>query len=193
MKKAWLVVMSTCLLATGARAAHAQQKAYSVKVSDKIVHMEILVPDGHWIKVAVQEGEQARITDPELKLDMAFIPVRQGVGIRVRAFRIEKHPSGDESMHFVEEIDTNIGDIGYTKKATSAFAVKVVEMITPPAGSSSGLPAKGQCSNLGSILGDKVLAKAAGRCCVTCGGTKTCGCAVDDDCGSCCAGLCCLN
>jgi hypothetical protein len=30
-----------------------------------------------------------------------------------------------------------------------------------------------------------------GRCCVSCGGTTSCGCAVDDTCGSCCSSGCC--
>jgi len=131
-RKLYLPTVLTCLLVGIAGIAHAQQKAYSVKVSDKIVRMEIQAPDGRWIKVAVQEGDQARITDRDLKLDMAFIPVRQDGGVRIRVFRIETHPSGDESMHFVEDFDTKVGDIGYTKKATSTFAVKVLEIKDPP-------------------------------------------------------------
>src|SRR4051794_39207818 len=133
MRKPCLTTMLTCLLVATAGGAHAQQKAYSVKISDKIVRMEIQVPDGHWIKVMVFEGEQARITDRELNLDMAFIPVRQDGGVRVRAFRIQKYPSGDESMHFVEEFDTKIGDVGYTKKVAAPFAVKVLEVKDSPA------------------------------------------------------------
>jgi hypothetical protein len=189
MKKRWLVAMSACLLAAGV--VHAQQKAYSVQVSNKIVHMEIQVPDGHWIKVAVQEGDQARITDRELELDMAFIPVRQDGGIRVRAFRIEKHQGGDESMHFVEEFDVNIGYISYTKKAAGTFAVKVIQVSAPPPDSSKGAAEKRGCSNLSGMTGDSSLDKLAGRCCVTCGSTTSCGCGVWDTCGSCCVGLCC--
>jgi len=125
--------MVACLLVGAAGTAQAQQKAYSVKISDKIVRMEIQLPDSHSVKVAVHEGEQARITDRELKLDMAFIPVRQDGGVRVRVFRIETHPSGDESMHFVEDIDTKIGDAGYTKKAGGAFTVRVLEVKEPSA------------------------------------------------------------
>jgi len=188
-KKLWLVMISACLLIVGAGAVSAQQKAYSVRVSDKIVRMEIQVADGRWIKVAVQEGEQARITDNEMKQDMAFIPVRQQDGFRVRVFRIEKHPTGDESMHFVEEIDTKIGDIGYTKKAPSTFSIRVLQVGDPINASHENTPAKGFCSGASDALTFKF--GGGGRCCVTCGSTTSCGCAVEDYCGSCCSGGCC--
>jgi hypothetical protein len=141
-------------------------------------------------KVAVQEGEQARITDNDLKLDMAFIPVRQEDGIRVRMFRIEKHPTGDESMHFIEEIETKIGEIGYARKAPSTFSVRVLQVGDPLTAGQEGILAKG-CNSRG-VSGNLTLKfGGGGRCCVTCGGTHSCGCAVDDYCGSCCSGGCC--
>jgi hypothetical protein len=192
MKKLWLFTISACLLIGAAGAVSAQQKAYSVRVSDKIIHMEIQVSDGRWIKVAVQEGEQARITDNEMKLDMAFIPIRQEDGFRVRMFRIEKHPTGDESMHFVEEIDTKIGDIGYTKKAPSTFSIRILQLGDPSTAGHEGIPAKDSCNKSSGASGDLTLKfGGGGRCCVHCGGTTSCGCAVEDYCGSCCSGGCC--
>jgi hypothetical protein len=131
MKKLLLLTAAAVLLAAPAARA---EKAYSVPVSDKIVKLELQAPDGHWIKGMVLEGDQFRIDDSVLKLSMAFIPVTTERGVRVRVFRIEKHGK-DESMHFVENIETNLGDTAYTKKASVGFGIRVLDVVKPPANS----------------------------------------------------------
>lgn len=130
MKKMLLLTVAAVLLAGPAARA---EKAHSVPVSDKIVKLEIQAPDGHWIKGMVLEGDQFRIDDSALNLSMAFVPVTtERGGIRIRAFRIEKHGEGNESMHFVEDIDTNLGDTTFTKKAKVGFGVRVLDVVKPP-------------------------------------------------------------
>jgi hypothetical protein len=190
MRNACRLTLALLLLLASAIGAKAEQKAYSVPVSQKIVNLEVQVPDGHWIKGAVLEGDQFRVEDHDLKVTMAFIPLtKAGGGVLVRVFRIEKHEDGNESIHFVEEIESGLGETAYTKKAAAAFSVRVVKVTEPPA-EGGGRPAlKSSCkASSGSIALSKFI---AGRCCITCGGNTSCGCAVDDTCGSCCAGGCC--
>lgn len=139
MKNACRLAVAFLMLAAGTAGAKAEQRAYSVPVSQKIVKLEVQVPDGHWIKAAVLEGDQLRVEDRDLKVVMAFIPVTKDGAVRVRAFRIEKHKDGDESMHFVEDIDSGVGETAYTKKAAASFAVRVVKVVESPA---EGYPAK---------------------------------------------------
>jgi hypothetical protein len=132
MKRNRVVLLAALALAVPAAGVQAQQKAYSVPVSNKIVKLEIQVPEGRWVKAMVQEGGQVRVEDQSLNLTMAFVPILQDGGIRVRAFRVENRGNGNESMHFIENIDTRTGDTGFTKKAAGAFAVKVIEVVVPP-------------------------------------------------------------
>ena len=150
MKTVRRVLLPLLLLAVGATGVEAQQKAYSIPVSKKIVRLEVQIPDGHWIKGAVLEGDQFRVEDRDLKFAMAFIPVVKETGVQVRTFRIEKNANGDERMSFVENLDSGLGDAVYTKKdvytekgkASLTFGVRVVKVVEPPADADEHSPAK---------------------------------------------------
>lgn len=142
MKTVRRVLLPMLLLAVAATGAEAQQKAYSIPVSKKIVRLEVQVPEGRWVKGAVLEGDQFRVEDRVSNVAMAFIPVVKESGVQVRAFRIEKHENGDESMRFVENLDSGLGDASYTKKAPGAFGVRVVKVVEPSAEADDHSPAK---------------------------------------------------
>lgn len=160
---------------------------------DKIIKMEIYVPAGRWIKVSVLEGEEARVHDSQLGLELAFRPVRQREGFRVDVFRIGRRATGEPAVQFVEDLLADLGEIAYTKRASSSFGVRVVDVVEPldlnsqlgPTPKDSCLPGKKGVETFGTAL------PTGKQCCVTCGGEKTCGCAADDWCGSCCSGPCC--
>ena len=190
MKSSRRLALAFTLLTICAVQGKADQKAFSVPVSKKIVRLEVQVPDGHWIKAAVLEGDQLRIEDHSLKEIVALIPIIKSGNLVVRVFRIEKHEAGEESMHFVEDIEQGFGETSYTKKTTATFSVRSIGT-NEPSRDSNGRPAtKNSCKDEGNA---SFLTKVGGgRCCVTCGATTSCGCAVDDTCGSCCSGGCCL-
>lgn len=183
----WSLAVGVLLLFSGA--THAQtEKAFSVPVSQKIVRFEAQAPDGHWIKGAVLEGDQFRIEDHFLGQAVALVPVAKDDGVLFRIFRIEKHGADGESMHFVEELEMRPEETAFTKKAPSSLSIRGVSIGEPKA--TRGLPtAKSACRGNASQV---VKNNFTGRCCVTCGGTTSCGCAVDDTCGSCCSGICCV-
>ena len=183
----WSVVLVVLLSLAGA--AHAQaEKAFSIPVSQKIVRFEAQAPDGHWIKGAVLEGDQFRIEDHSLSQAVALVPVAKDDGVLFRIFRIEKHGTDGESMHFVEELEMRPEETAFTKKASSSLSIRGLSIGESKA--TGGLPtAKSACrGNANQVAKNNF----TGRCCVSCGGTTSCGCAVDDSCGSCCAGICCV-
>lgn len=189
MKKTFPLFAAIALLLAGSVAG--AEKAQSVPVSDKIVKLEVQAPDGHWIKGMVREGDQFRIHDSALNLTMAMVPIITERGIRIRTFRVEDRGEGNESMHFVEEIETSIGETGFTRKARFGLGVRVLEVVTPKADLDPRIPATKGCGKAGKLFEEGFGTGQVGRCCVTCGGTTSCGCAVEDTCGSCCSGGCC--
>jgi hypothetical protein len=187
MKKAFPLFVAAGFLLAGAAAR--AEKAQSVPVSDKIIKLEVQAPDGHWIKGAVREGDQFRIEDHVLNVTMALVPITTDSGIRFRTFRIEDRGEGNESMHFVEEFETGLGETAYTRKARIGLGVKVREVVVPKEDLDPRTPVLKGCGKAGKFLEEGYV--QPGRCCVTCGGTTSCGCAVEDTCGTCCSGGCC--
>jgi hypothetical protein len=191
MRRYCVLVMLLFSIGVSSVAVHGEQKAYSMAISKRLVKLEVQVPEGRWIKAIVQEGDQLRIEDHNFNLTMAFVPVIQDGAVRIRTFRVDKHAGANESMHFVENLDVAIGNTRYTQKALGGFAIKVLKVM----GSAldrvlDDAPLKGSCKADGEFSLEKGI---VGRCCVSCEGTTTCGCAVEDSCGTCCSGMCCMN
>lgn len=192
MRRAFFLTLTVLLLVSGELPIKAEQKVFSIPISKNIVRLEVQVPDGHWIKAAVLEGDQLRVEDQSLKVAVALIPVIKDGNLLVRVFRIEKRETGEESMHFIEQIEQGFGETSYTKLTAATFSIRAAGVNEPPQNNFNQPATKNPCKNGGNA---DFLSKFGGdgpaRCCVTCGGTTSCGCGVQDTCGSCCAGICC--
>lgn len=194
MRRMGSLFLAGCMLALiTVTAGGAQQGPGASPAMNKIIKMEIFVPAGRWVKVSVLEGEQARVRDGELNLEFAFLPVRQEAGLRIDVFRIDSGAAGKPSLQFVENLLADLGEAAFTKKTDRSFGVRVVELVDPlDLNAPLGPLAKGTCrqdKGARETLGVGLLAHK--ECCVKCGTEKTCGCAAEDWCGSCCSGGCC--
>lgn len=193
-KAAWL---SALVLVLGSSVAYSQQaevgqQAFSKPISDTLIRLEVQISADRVIKGMVQEGGMFRVTDASLGLSVGLVPVLQGDSVKVKVYEISKHPSGGgEVVRYREEVDLTPGAVAVPKKLRQVIEVSAPEIIrskTPeehPKGT-----AEKSVACLSQDQSTLRLVTAFG-CCVTCEGTTSCGCAVEDSCGSCCSGPCC--
>jgi hypothetical protein len=196
----WIAVTAVALVAGVASIASAEQRldAIAVPISDTLISLEVQAADGRWIRGMVQEGGMFKITEREAGTITGFVPIlKEGDLVTVRVFDIKRHASGGEMLAFVEEVELLVNETGQLRKATEPYPVRITG-IREPSGKAPhekpvlkgvhDLGSKGPCSELELALFEEVL---GGRCCLTCGGTESCGCSVSDSCGSCCTPPCC--
>jgi hypothetical protein len=155
-------------------------KVVGVPLSDLLIHWELTFASGRQAKMIAREGEVVR-----LKLvygrSFGFVPVVRDAergDISFRMFSIQKVKGVGEKLRFLETFDVQPGG-EYFPEALGGSLVKVssVRRVTP--------------EDLEFYLKLGESEEVIDGCCVTCDGTKVCGCAVGMDCGDCCSGICC--
>lgn len=193
LKTMWLVAV---VFALGTGAAYAQQaevgeQAFSKPISGTLIRLEVQISADRVIKGMVEEGGMFRVTDASLGLAVGLVPLLHEDSVKVKVYEISKHPSGGgEVVRYREEVELTPGTVGVPKKLQQVLELKVQEIIRSKAPEQPKSTAEKSMACVSQNQSTLRLVTAFG-CCVTCGGTTSCGCAVEDSCGSCCAGPCC--
>jgi hypothetical protein len=112
----------------------------------------------------IRDGEFVSISSPEL----SELKIKASIQSDKRGAKFEIYVKSRKAEAFSLEL-------GKAREIKGGLVVELADIIK--VGPSARSP------------GGRVV--ATGRCCVACGGTTSCGCAVDDSCGSCCSGGCC--
>jgi hypothetical protein len=149
----------------------AAQEASSIPISDRQFCVALKLPDGHTVTGRVLEGQMFKSSSTEFG-SFGFTPTLTPTGAaQVAVYEITLHSPGNEMLRRTETLELNLAapEPGRTLQGWEFSLCGV---------------------NAGDV-GDP--SKAGARCCVTCGSTTSCGCAVADTCGSCCSGPCCAK
>lgn len=94
------------------------------------------------------------------------------------------------SIEFFDTLEIQPGSVVSSSRLPVTLTTRIVEIRQLPRSNLAGGPTKVDPGIGITTLHDSLLQKEH-RCCVTCGETTACGCAVSMDCGSCCSGPCC--
>jgi len=152
--------------------------AKTVPVSHTKIALEIQLPGGGLVRAHVFEGGMLRLSIEETGETYGITPVIEGESVyRIALFSITS-TAGGEKIKIIE-----------------SFVLNENELAAAPARKDwiLGVTVTGSSTPLEPIFksGHQALRSGDGICCVTCNGIKTCGCAVEHDCGSCCVEECC--
>ncbi len=150
--------------------------AYTEIRSNKVVKFEVLLPWGEYAEMSLFDGQMGRIKVNDI-VEYGFTPIVNDKNeiSQIYTFKIEEKGENMESLSLYKKYNSDepiIFDENHPRIEIQSTEVLV---------------------NLDNSLSKPV--KQGGSCCVTCtSGNYTitmCGCAVETDCGSCCAGDCC--
>ncbi len=188
-----LVALSLLFGASGLLA-----EAYSIPTSTRLVHGEIELTDGETVKFAVLEGQMLKLRNSEEGYFLGFSPTivdEANLEVRFAVFEITEHGPGLHALRQIESIEA--AKTGWVEKIHTEIEITGIE--------ESGLSkAELEATQAKLAVRSKIPYKPAvgekpqspgfankDSCCVTCGSTTSCGCAVTMSCGSCCTGSCC--
>ena len=178
-----LLLGATCVFA----------EAYSVPTSTRLVRGEVSLPDGETVKFAVLEGQMLKIRNTELGYYLGFSPTivnEADLEVSFAVFEITEHGPDQHSLRQLESVEFT--KTGWLEKANANIEVIGIQ--------ESGMSkADLEATQASMAVPSKIAYKPAvvggiphkDSCCVTCGTTTSCGCAVEMSCGSCCTGTCC--
>ncbi len=160
------------------------QRTHPVRKSHKKISWTITLPDGNWVKSSESEGSMLRI-ERDGKV-WGFTPVvkyeAEGT-VAVKVFRITRMNNGLEAIKEVES--QKVGMESARAIDTDGFSIQVTKI------EQDALETNFSTMGETDIDDGVVPVGEAGKCCVTCGGWKVCGCKVEMSCGSCCSDACC--
>jgi hypothetical protein len=151
-----------------------------IPLSSRMIRWEMTLSDGKVIRLTAREGEMARLKTPDGQ-SFGLIPVVRGdrlERIEFRLFGVNKIKGAGESLRLLEAFGLEDGG-EYFPTVWGDRLIKVAKAESREATASV----------------EKVAADdppiVLDNCCVTCGGTRACGCSVSMDCGDCCMPPCC--
>lgn len=163
-------------------------EAFTLPVSNQLIEGKIELQDGEVINFKVLDGAMVKVKNDDEGLYLGFTPQKlDGERVSFTVFEITEHGEGLEGMSQVGAFETSLGEKasfsgrGYFGIEVTGFAKSTRKM--------QEIDAFRQQVFFGD--GEKNDTPLLGRCCVTCGGTTACGCAITMSCGSCCDGTCC--
>ncbi len=195
MSRRATVVVALALLfgATGLFA-----EAYSVPQSSRLVTGEVSLAGGKLVKFTVLEGQMLKLSDSEEGYTLGFSPTivdEANLKVSFTVFEITEH---GPDLHMLREIESiEVAQTGWVEKAHAEIKITGIEESGLSQADLEGIQAKlAVPSKLSSDFPYKPATAGGGEeyksgCCVTCGATTACGCAVSSGCGSCCVGSCC--
>ena len=159
-----------------------RKQARTAPTSNNVVTLRITLPDGQMMKASEREGGLIRIeTNGKTYGLTPHIRDKENGVVGLDIFQmnavIKDKTIRGESIRILEAIEVNRSFTRYTS-GDSSFAILV-----------ENIQISSDQTNVPTIspmrpVGDD-------RCCVTCGSTTACACAVVLGCGSCCSGYCC--
>ena len=152
-----------------------------IPLSNRVIRWEMALSDGKVVRLAVREGEMARLKTPDGQ-NFGLVPVLRGdrlERIEFRLFVVNKVKGAGESLHFLEAF-------GLEAEGEYFPAVWADRLIKISKAESREVPA-----SMEKLVTESEPPVTVNGCCVTCGSSKACGCSVSMDCGDCCSPPCC--
>lgn len=154
-----------------------------IPLSDRVIHWELTLADGRTIRLAAQEGGIARVKMADGQT-FGLVPVARGdqqERVEFRLFSVAKAKNAGVSLRFLESFSVEDGG-DYFPNAWEGSLIKISKVTVRKAGAGP----------------DEVVSTTPDGpqdlgCCVTCSGTRACGCSVEMDCGDCCIRPCCYE
>lgn len=156
----------------------------TLPLSDLLIRWTLVQPDGREVLLTVREGEVARVGLEGQWYALAPLVTDRAAGtVSFRVFRLPKS-NAIAGPRLLEGFELPIG----AEHAPSSLAgvrlrlggVLELQREDPKSAVAASKP------DLGGVV-------IANGCCVRCGGTEACGCAVSMDCGDCCSPPCCAR
>src|SRR5947209_10163926 len=151
-----------------------------IPLSNRVIRWELALSDGKISRVAAREGEMARLRTPDGQ-NFGLVPVVRGdqfERIEFRLFAVHKIQGAGESLRFLEAFGLeNGGEYFPTIWGDRLIKISRAESHEAPV-------------TMEKVASFEPPVNPDG-CCVTCGGTRACGCSVSMDCGDCCIPPCC--
>jgi hypothetical protein len=179
-----------------------QAQAFSVPISNRVIQGEVALGDGEVVKFKALEGGMTTIKDLTTGRQIGFtgeITNAESRMVRFTFFEITEPQPGLQALRQIDQIDAVPGQPAASRALPTAM-LSVANLGT------SKLSAEEIEAFRRSILPETQFADTGTSpdalvkpdptnpttlCCVTCGSTTACGCAVSMTCGSCCDGACC--
>lgn len=157
----------------------ARNEVNGIPLSDRVIRWEMTLSDGRVIRLAVLEGEMARLkmADGQTYGLVPVLRADQQDRIEFRLFSVSRQKGLGESLRLQESFGLEEGG-DYFPSVWDGSLIKISRAYFRE------VPAGTEKLSVEPIETDN-------GCCVTCGGTRACGCAVSMDCGDCCSPPCC--
>lgn len=188
------------VLATSLMVADVGAEAFSVPVSNYMVKGQLEMTDGEIIQFAVLDGAMLKVRNPDEGYFVGLTPVIKKEGgeqvVSFTVFNIAEHGPGLHSLKEEGTFETRPGE----KSAMVAPFYAEVSLL----GIEKSSLSQGDVDKMRrNMMPNKLFAKdgfetgadqgggISTECCVTCGSTTACGCAVSMSCGDCCDSQCC--
>ncbi|MEK6408524.1 MAG: hypothetical protein AABN34_16470 [Acidobacteriota bacterium] len=161
------------------------EQAKTIPISNNQITLKITLDGGQSVLATQYEGGMIRL-EMEGGEIFGLTPYKRGLGdavVNLKIFRIIRIKKGGKVVgEGITELETSV--IGNQPSRTLSslanneprFSVQLV-----------GIKEYSKIKEIGL----RPQYEAAGTCCVTCDGMKTCACSVETTCGSCCIGVCC--
>ncbi len=172
-----------------------QAEAYSIPTSTRLIQGKVALPDRD-IKFAVLEGQMLTLRNPDEGYYLGLTPTIVDEDNYEVSFAVFEITERGPDLHMLQRIESvevaktgligaiaaeiEITKIKESRLTETELAAMQAEMAVPWTHDDGGATRDDGGGNVHS-----------GQCCVTCGTTTSCGCAVSDSCGSCCMGPCC--
>ena len=215
---AFMVALGFCVVvpATAEKDVAKKIEADTIPISETLIRLEAVLSNGGPLNLVVREGGMARIQRVADGYTIGLTPVienREKGVVKLIVFRIIDRGPG-EFIKQVDELELNretartqldgieerfAWNARSNGSSTSSRVTPILKEIAF-AGFAEPNPltaATTRCSNAEIAQASTADSSAVApnnpctRCCVTCDGTRACGCAVEMACGSCCCGSCC--
>ncbi|HTG34930.1 MAG TPA: hypothetical protein VLB76_18570 [Thermoanaerobaculia bacterium] len=151
--------------------------------SDMLVRWDLTLPTGRVVALVSREGEMTRMKLQDGQF-FGFVPaIREDGYVAFKVFSLSQVKGLGEVLHPMETFVVQPG-ADYFPRTLSSSLVKLagVRKISPA-----------DREELNKLIKDTPDDITGRGCCVTCEGTKVCGCAVSMDCGDCCSAPCCFE
>lgn len=172
-------------------------EAYSIPTSTRLVHGQMALPNGEVLKFAVLEGQMLTLRDADAGSYFGFSPTIVDEAHREVGFVVFEIIERGPDQHMLRQIESVevaatgwLGAVNAEVEIVSIEESGLTQTELAKMQAQLAVPSKLDATEL-SDPGEENI--HPGRCCVTCGTTTACGCAVSLGCGSCCQGPCCLN
>ncbi len=184
-------------LAAFSSAVALAQTARTVPISQKLVTVTMLTPDGNPWTVSVHEGQMARVTDKN-GVTIGFAAAISKIDpmvVTVRLMQITKVERG-EAVEELALLTVGAGNFTRFQHARLPLQFRLERIDSPQSSGKSAsrlqtgfeFVSQKKGARLGGVV--RALDCRGGDCCVTCGDWTTCGCKVVVSCGSCCCSDC---